>query len=97
MEEPGTIVLADVPRVDVSTVTLGEMASIELESGRAFAAIMSSPVSAKMAALWIWEHRTASTSPSAEPARSWRELSNLRPRGKRSSTLPSSPDGPRVR
>ena len=89
-----TIVLADVPRVDVSTVTLGEMAQIEMESGRPFAAIMSTPVAAKMAALWIWEHRTASASPNGAPARSWRELSNLRPRGKRSSTSLSISDGP---
>ena len=80
-----TIVLADVPRVDVSTVTLGEMAAIEMEAGRPFAAILGSPIGAKMAALWIWEHRRP-TSPGSAPARSWRELSNLRPRGRRSST-----------
>ena len=83
-----TIRLADVPTLDVGTLTLGEMAEAELQSGRSMDALLrAGSATRRLLALWVAERRT-----SAQP-RTWSELSTLRPFASSSSTLPSEPDG----
>ena len=74
-----SLTLADVPALDVGTLTLGEMAEAEMQSGRSFQTLLTAGYATrKLLALWVHERRT-----SAQP-RSWHELSALRPLGKRS-------------
>lgn len=66
-----TIDLSDVTRLDVNTLTLGEMAEAEWQSGKPIADLVRSPTSVLILALFVHELRT-----SAQP-RSWRELASL--------------------
>lgn len=81
--EAGTIEAAAIPiTLDVDTLTLGEMATIEMQSGLPFSVILAAAIKGgatrRLLALWVQESRN-----SAQP-RSWRELANLRPSVKRS-------------
>jgi hypothetical protein len=74
-----TIDLAEVATLDLASLTLGEMAEAERQSGRSFDKLLTSGnVTRRLLALWVAELRS-----SAQP-RSWHELSSLRPLGKRS-------------
>jgi hypothetical protein len=71
--------------LDVNTLTLGEMAQMEAESGQPFAQLLATAMrggaTRRLLALWVHEHRS-----SAQP-RSWRQLGDLRV-----SVRPSSPE-----
>lgn len=74
-----TIDLAEVPTLDLASLTLGEMAEVELQSGRSFEKLLTSGnATRRLLALWVVESRS-----SAHP-RSWRALSSLRPLASRS-------------
>jgi hypothetical protein len=74
-----TIALRDIPTLDIATLTLGEMAAIEEQSGRSMDRILTAgSATRRLLALWVAESRS-----SARP-RSWHELSALRVFGKRS-------------
>lgn len=78
--------------LDLTSITLGEMAAMEEQSGRDFTALLKSGTATRrLMALWLSESR------SSEKPRSWRELSNLRPLGEPSSPSPSEPAGRRSR
>ena len=65
--------IADIPPLDVATLTLGEMAAVEADSGRDFARMLTAGnATRKLLALWVHEHRNSET------PRSWQELSELR-------------------
>jgi hypothetical protein len=82
--------LSAIPTLDLTTLTLGEMAAVEAESGRSFDALLRAGNATKrLLALWVAEHRL----PSSGPRRSWQELSNLRPLASSSSPLQSTPAG----
>jgi hypothetical protein len=78
-------------KLDLRSVTLGEMVACELASGQDFDRLMATNVTQKVTWLYIEAIRRASMS--SAPAPSWSELTSRLPRGKRSSALPSSPDG----
>lgn len=93
--EEGTI---DAPprvvELDVDSLTLGELAAIEAESGRdALTMVRNGRAGRKLVALWIAEHRHPSSSPSGKP-RSWHELTNLRAGDASLSTSPRFSAGP---
>jgi hypothetical protein len=73
--------------LDVNTLTLGEMAAIESESGQPFAQVLATAIrggaTRRLLALWVHERRT-----SARP-RSWRQLGDLRISVSSSSESPS--------
>jgi hypothetical protein len=75
---------AALANLDVDTLTLGEMAAAEAESGQPFSQILQVAIrggaTRRLLALWLWERRN-----SAKP-RSWRELADLRPSARSSST-----------
>lgn len=79
-EAPATdIALSEIPTLDVGTLTLGEMAAIEEQSGRSMDRLLvAGSATRRLLALWVAESRS-----SAQP-RSWRELAGLRVFGKRS-------------
>jgi hypothetical protein len=81
----------EVPKVatlDVTTLTLGEMAEAERQSGRSFDNLLTSGTATRrLLALFIVESRTC-----AQP-RSWQQLADLRPYDSSSSPLPSEPAG----
>lgn len=89
MPKDDTIRLSDIPTLDIETLTLGEMSQAEIQSGMRFETLLTSGRSTlRLLALWVQERRTSN-----EP-RSWQELSNLRPLGKRSLASPSVSSGP---
>jgi len=69
-----------IPKLDVETLTLGEMAEAEAQSGRSFNSLLKGAATGKLLALWVHEYRNS------EKPRSWQELSNLRAFGDSSST-----------
>jgi hypothetical protein len=84
---------ADLPtELDVNSLTLGEMAELEYQTGRGFSSILGAAIKGgttrRLLALWLQEYRHSDT------PRSWRQLGALRPYVSSSSTSPSSPDGP---
>lgn len=82
MTDPTSITL------DIRTLTLGELAEIERQSGRdATALLAAGRASRRLVAIFVHELRT-----SAEP-RSWSELSSLRLLDAQSSTSRPSPAG----
>ena len=64
--------LLTIPPLDVATLTLGEMAEAERQSGRSFDGLLMGRASRKLLALFIHELRTS------EKPRSWHDLSNLK-------------------
>jgi hypothetical protein len=84
----GRVRLSDIPTLDITTLTLGEMAAAELETGRSFQDLLKGRATQRLLALWLDERRN-----SARP-RSWRELGDLRPYVGSSSTSDSTPDSP---
>lgn len=86
-DEQGTVRLSTI-KLDLGSVTIGEMVALELESGTSFDRLLATRAARKAVGLWIHEHRS-----SAQP-RSWSALMNLRPRGASASTSPEAPDGP---
>lgn len=73
--------------LDISTLTLGEAAKAEMESGLSLQQMIKSSAARKILALYVLELR------SSESGRSWQELSNLRLLDGSSSTSQSQPDG----
>lgn len=73
--------------LDVSTLTLGEAAAAEIESGLSLQQMIKSPTARKLLAVYVHELRNS------VPARSWSELSSLRLLDGSSSTSQSAPDG----
>ena len=71
--EEQRVKIADVPTLDISTLTLGEMATIEQESGRSMEGLLKGRATLLLVALWVADHRQNSV-----PPRSWQELCNLR-------------------
>ena len=61
-----------IPVLDVATLTLGEMAEAEAQSGRSFNTLLRGAATAKLLALWVHEYRNS------EKPRSWQELSSLK-------------------
>jgi hypothetical protein len=59
--------------LDVTTITLGEMAEIERESGRSMDGLLKGRATQLLVALWLADHRKNSGTP-----RSWQELCDLR-------------------
>jgi hypothetical protein len=76
-------------KLDLRSVTLGEMAACELASGQDFDRLMQTNVAQKLT--WLYIEALRSTNSGRPP--SWSELANRRPRGRRSSASLSSPDG----
>ncbi len=73
------IALKDIPTLDIGTLTLGEMATLEEQSGRSMDKLLTAgSATRRLLALWVAESRS-----SAKP-RSWHELSALRVFGPRS-------------
>lgn len=64
--------IASIPTLDITTLTLGEMAELEAQSGRSFTSLLRGAATGKLVALWVHESRTS------EKPRSWQELSALR-------------------
>lgn len=64
--------LLTIPPLDVATLTLGEMAEAERQSGQSFDGLLTGRASRKLLALFIHELRTC------ERPRSWHELASLR-------------------
>lgn len=64
--------IATIPVLDIKTLTLGEMAEVEAQSGRSFNALLRGAATGKLLALWVHEFRNS------EKPRSWQELSALR-------------------
>lgn len=88
--ENDTIALSEIPTLDIGTLTLGEMAECEAQSGRSFERLLvSGQATKRLLALWVAERRSSAT------PRSWSELSSLRPLAGSSSTSPVAPAGPR--
>lgn len=73
--------------VDVSTVTLGHMVEIEMQSGKEFGRLLLSPVGRKLVALFLREWRKLGTAPS------WHELSSRQVLGGGSSISAGSSAG----
>lgn len=73
--------------LDLGSVTLGEMAAIELASGQDFSRLLGRQTGRRLIALYLREWRSSGLEPS------WLELSNLRPLASGSSTSASSPAG----
>lgn len=74
--------------LDLETITLGEMASAEMASGRDFSQLLKGKVTRLLLAVYLHDLRH-----SAEP-RSWRDLSSLHLSDVKSSDSPSSQDNP---
>ena len=68
---------------DLSTLTLGEAAEIEMASGRTVQELLKSRQAMYLMALFVQRLRSSGSTPS------WSELSNLRLLGVSSSTSPS--------
>jgi hypothetical protein len=64
--------IADIPVLDIKTLTFGEMAEVEAQSGRSFNSLLRGAATGKLLALWVHEYRNS------EKPRSWQELSDLR-------------------
>lgn len=78
--------------LDIRTLTLGELAEIERQSGRdATALLVAGRATRRLVALFVHELR------SSEKPRSWQELANLRLLDGQSSMSPPSPAGRRQR
>lgn len=73
--------------LDVSTLTLGEAASAEIESGMTLQQMLRSQAARKLLALYVHELRSSGSK------RNWSELSTLRLLDGSSSISPSVPDG----
>ena len=73
VEDMGRVKIADVPTLDIGTLTLGEMAALELESGRSMDSLLKGRATLLLVALWVADHRKTSGQP-----RSWQELGDLR-------------------
>ena len=73
--------------LDISTLTLGEAAQAEIESGLTLQQMIKSSAARKLLALYVVELRSSGRK------RTWSELSNLRLLDGSSSTLPVVPDG----
>ena len=69
----GRIKIADVPTLDIESLTLGEMTDLERESGRSMTELLKGRATLLLVALWLSEHRNSSGTP-----RSWQELRDLR-------------------
>lgn len=69
--------------LDISTLTLGEMAEAEMASGRTLQELLRSPGARKILALFVHQFRNSGVAPS------WSELANLRLLDASSSTLRS--------
>lgn len=75
--------LGEVVTLDIDTLTLGELESIERASGRSSAELLAAgPGSRRLVAVFVFLSR------SSERAPSWRALQNLRPSDVRSSPAP---------
>ena len=68
---------------DLSTLTLGEAAEIELASGKSVQELLRSKTAVYLMALFVQRLRNSGSAPN------WSELSNLRLLGVTSSTSPS--------
>jgi len=73
--------------LDISTLTLGEAAQAEIESGLTLQQMIRSSAARKLLALYVVELRSSGSK------RSWNELSNLRLLDGSSSTSQSPVDG----
>jgi hypothetical protein len=73
--------------LDVTTITLGEMSEIEIQSGVSFERLLRGKISRQMVALWVYARRTF------EQPRTWQELSNLRLYDVASSSSPKPSGG----
>ena len=69
---------------DLSTLTLGEAAEIEMASGKSLQELLRSKVAVRLMAVFVQQLRSSGSTPS------WSELSNLRLLDDTSSTLRSS-------
>jgi hypothetical protein len=78
-------------QLDLSTLTLGEMAAVEAASGRSFDQLMRGRASRLIAAMYVAALRSSGDTPS------WSELSSLHLSDVASSPSPSQADGPRPR
>lgn len=79
-------------RIDVDTLTLGELSLLERESGSDFHTLARAGRASRMLlALWLTELRRSTPS---ERRRSWSELASLPALGALSSTSPSPQDSP---
>jgi hypothetical protein len=74
--------------LDIQTLTLGELAEAERQSGLSFQVLIKGRANLILLALFVHELR------SSEQPRSWSELSNLTLQDASSSMLPSPSDGP---
>jgi hypothetical protein len=77
--------------LDIQTLTLGELAEAERQSGLSFQVLIKGRANLILLALFVHELR------SSENARSWQELSNLTLRDASSSIQRSPSDGPPVK
>ena len=73
VKDMGRVKIADVPTLDIGTLTLGEMAQLELESGRSMDSLLKGRATLLLVALWVADHRQSSGQP-----RSWQELGSLK-------------------
>ena len=73
--------------LDLATVTLGEMAALEMASGRDFGALLKGQVSRRLIALYLREWRSSGVEPS------WSSIASLRPLDSGSSTSVSPSAG----
>ena len=65
--------LAELPTIDLATLTLGELEALELESGRSFELLLKAGAGTRrLLALWLYERRQALLSSERPPT--WREL-----------------------
>ncbi len=80
--------MAQTVTLDLQTLTLGELAEAERQSGLSFQALIKGRANLILLGLFIHELR------SSEQPRNWHELSNLTIQDASSSMLRSSSDGP---
>lgn len=73
--------------LDLPSVTLGEMAAIEMASGTDFTKLLRSAAGRRLIALYLRESRSSGVAPS------WSSLSSLRPLDNGSLTSSPAPDG----
>jgi hypothetical protein len=87
-----TVDLGELPPLDVGTLTLGEMAEVERQSGRSFGSLLTAGHATRsLLRLFVHELRTS------ERPRSWHALADLRPLGSSSSDSRSSAAGRRAK
>ena len=80
--------MTELVTLDLDSLTLGEMAAVEIAAGQDFIQLLSAGrATRRLIALYVNEYRASET------PRSWQELSALRSQDAPSSTLRVSPAG----